>query len=136
MRTLVTGDQPDVSRLGIALTAVSLVLMPYFGMAKRRVGKQLGSRATEGEGMQNFLCAYLSAAVLVGLTANALFGWWWADPLAALDRRRCGARRARELARRRVLLVAGVGLHHGVERTVQVCPPSRDCLIVPSCSAT
>lgn len=84
VRTLVTSDQPDVSRLGIALTAVSLVLMPYFGMAKRRVGKQLGSRATEGEGMQNILCAYLSAAVLVGLTANALFGWWWADPLAAL----------------------------------------------------
>lgn len=84
VRTLVGGDHPDVSRLGIALTAVSLVLMPYFGVAKRRVGQRLGSRATQGEGMQNILCAYLSAAVLAGLGANALFGWWWADPVAAL----------------------------------------------------
>jgi divalent metal cation (Fe/Co/Zn/Cd) transporter len=84
VRALVTGDEPDVSRLGIALTAVSLVLMPYFGVAKRRVGARLGSRATTGEGMQNILCAYLSAAVLAGLISNALFGWWWADPVAAL----------------------------------------------------
>jgi divalent metal cation (Fe/Co/Zn/Cd) transporter len=84
VRTLVTGDEPDVSGLGIALTAVSLVLMPYFGVAKRRVGARLGSRATTGEGMQNILCAYLSAAVLAGLVANALLGWWWADPVAAL----------------------------------------------------
>jgi divalent metal cation (Fe/Co/Zn/Cd) transporter len=84
VRTLVMSDHPDVSRLGIALTAVSLVLMPYFGVAKRRVGDRLGSRATQGEGMQNILCAYLSAAVLAGLGANALLGWWWADPLAAL----------------------------------------------------
>lgn len=84
VRTLVTGEEPDVSRLGMALTAVSLVLMPLFGTAKRRVGMRLGSRATTGEGMQNILCAYLSGAVLVGLAANAAFGWWWADPLAAL----------------------------------------------------
>ncbi len=83
-RTLVSADRPEVSTLGIALTAISLVLMPYFGIAKRRVGAQLGSRATTGEGMQNMLCAYLSAAVLVGLAANAVFSWWWADPLAAL----------------------------------------------------
>jgi divalent metal cation (Fe/Co/Zn/Cd) transporter len=84
VRTLITSDHPDVSRLGIALTAISLVLMPCFGVAKRRVGERLGSRATQGEGMQNILCAYLSAAVLAGLGANALFGWWWADPVAAL----------------------------------------------------
>jgi divalent metal cation (Fe/Co/Zn/Cd) transporter len=84
VRTLVTNAEPDVSRLGIALTAVSLVLMPLFGTAKRHVGGRQGSRATQGEGMQNILCAYLSAAVLIGLVANAAFGWWWADPLAAL----------------------------------------------------
>jgi divalent metal cation (Fe/Co/Zn/Cd) transporter len=84
VRTLVGGDHPDVSALGIALTAVSAILMPYFGVAKRRVGERLGSRATEGEGMQNILCAYLSVAVLAGLAANALLGWWWADPAAAL----------------------------------------------------
>ena len=84
IRTLVAGDHPEVSQLGIALTAVSLVLMPVFGLAKRRVGARLGSRATVGEGMQNILCAYLSAAVLGGLVANAIVGWWWADPLAGL----------------------------------------------------
>ncbi len=68
----------------MALTIVSLVLMPAFGIAKRRVGASLGSGATAGEGTQNLLCAYLSAAVLVGLGANALFGWWWADPVVAL----------------------------------------------------
>lgn len=84
VRTLVMGDAPDASTLGIILTSVSLVLMPLFGTAKRRVGARLGSVATQGEGMQNILCAYLSAAVLAGLVANAAFGWWWADPLAAL----------------------------------------------------
>lgn len=84
VRTLVTSSEPDVSYLGIGLTAVSAAAMPFFGVAKRRVGEQLGSAATRGEGMQNLLCAYLSVAVLAGLGLNAALGWWWADPLAAL----------------------------------------------------
>jgi divalent metal cation (Fe/Co/Zn/Cd) transporter len=84
VRALVTGHEADVSWLGIGLTAVSAVLMPAFAVAKRRVGNALGSRATAAEGMQNMLCAYLSVAVLAGLALNAAFGWWWADPLAAL----------------------------------------------------
>ena len=84
VRTLVTSSEPDVSYLGIGLTAVSAALMPAFGVAKRRVGAQLGSAATRSEGMQNLLCAYLSVAVLAGLALNAALGWWWADPLAAL----------------------------------------------------
>jgi divalent metal cation (Fe/Co/Zn/Cd) transporter len=58
--------------------------MPLLARAKRRVGRELGSRATESEAGQNLLCAYLSVALLVGLGANALLGWWWADPLAGL----------------------------------------------------
>ena len=58
--------------------------MPVLATAKRRVGQSLGSAATVQEGRQNLLCAYLSVALLVGLLANALAGWWWADPLAAL----------------------------------------------------
>jgi divalent metal cation (Fe/Co/Zn/Cd) transporter len=81
---LVTGSEPEVSALGIALTATAAVLMPFFGVAKRRVGSKLNSAATTGEGTQNLLCAYLSVAVLGGLLVNALFSWWWADPLAAL----------------------------------------------------
>ena len=58
--------------------------MPLLAIAKRRVGNALGSSATTSEGTQNMLCAYLSLALLVGLGANALLGWWWADPIAAL----------------------------------------------------
>lgn len=83
-RALVTGHEPESSPLGIGLTIVSAILMPAFGVAKRRVGAALGSAATRAEGMQNMLCAYLSLAVLAGLLGNTLAGWWWLDPLAAL----------------------------------------------------
>jgi divalent metal cation (Fe/Co/Zn/Cd) transporter len=59
-------------------------MMPLLARAKRRVGTALGSSATVSEGQQNMICAYLSIALLVGLGANAVFGWWWADPIAAL----------------------------------------------------
>jgi divalent metal cation (Fe/Co/Zn/Cd) transporter len=58
--------------------------MPLLAVAKRRVGNRLGSAATVQEGVQNMVCAYLSVALLVGLLGNALLGWWWADPAAAL----------------------------------------------------
>lgn len=80
---LIAGEHPDVSWLGVGLTASSLVGMPALGIAKRRLADQLGSVATRGEGTQNLLCAYLAAAVLVGLLANAFFGLWWLDPVAA-----------------------------------------------------
>jgi divalent metal cation (Fe/Co/Zn/Cd) transporter len=81
---LVTGEQPQTSWLGIALVTSSLIGMPFLGIAKRRLADKLGSVATRGEGTQNLLCAYLAAAVLVGLLGNALFGLWWLDPTAAL----------------------------------------------------
>ena len=58
--------------------------MPLLARAKQRIGHQLGSSATVSEGAQNLLCAYLSVALLLGLGANAVFGLWWADPVAAL----------------------------------------------------
>jgi divalent metal cation (Fe/Co/Zn/Cd) transporter len=81
---LVTGEQPQTSWLGIALITSSVIGMPFLGVAKRRLADKLGSVATRGEGTQNLLCAYLAAAVLVGLLGNALLGFWWLDPLAAL----------------------------------------------------
>jgi divalent metal cation (Fe/Co/Zn/Cd) transporter len=63
---------------------VTVVAMPLLAGAKADVGTRLGSSATTSEGRQNMLCAYLSAALLVGLTANALLGWWWADAATAL----------------------------------------------------
>jgi divalent metal cation (Fe/Co/Zn/Cd) transporter len=84
VRTLVNADAPSPSWVGIALAAVTALSMPLLARAKARVGEQLASSATTSEGRQNMLCAYLSIALLVGLGANALFGWWWADPLTAL----------------------------------------------------
>jgi divalent metal cation (Fe/Co/Zn/Cd) transporter len=79
-----TGEQPETSWLGIALVASSVVGMPVLGIAKRRLADKLGSVATRGEGTQNLLCAYLAAAVLLGLLGNAILGLWWLDPIAAL----------------------------------------------------
>jgi len=84
VRTLIDGDHPEVSWVGIALAAVTAPTMPLLARAKRRVGHQLGSAATVSEGAQNMVCAYLSIALLLGLGANAVLGWWWADPVAAL----------------------------------------------------
>lgn len=84
LRDLYTGSPPDASWIGIGLAATSLVGMPLLGRAKQRLGQQLGSDATYGEGTQNLLCAYLAGAVLVGLLANAVLGAWWLDPIAAL----------------------------------------------------
>jgi divalent metal cation (Fe/Co/Zn/Cd) transporter len=81
---LITGRHAESSGLGIAVTAASLAIMPGLGIAKQRLGRRLNSGATAGEGVQNLLCAYLAGAVLLGLAANAAFGWWWLDPLIGL----------------------------------------------------
>jgi divalent metal cation (Fe/Co/Zn/Cd) transporter len=96
IQALVEGERPDVSWLGIALSASSMVVMPYLGIAKQRIADQLGSAATKGEGRQNMLCAYLAAALLVGLLGNAAFGAWWLDPAVGL-------------------LIAGVAVKEGLE---------------------
>ena len=84
VRNLAVADHPEVSYVGIGLSIFTLITMPPLAMAKARVGEKLHSTATKSEGRQTMLCAYLSVALLVGLGANALFGWWWADPAAAL----------------------------------------------------
>lgn len=70
--------------VGIAITALSVVIMPFLSLAERRAGKELGSATAVADSKQTLLCAYLSAAVLVGLVLNSLFGWWWADAIAGL----------------------------------------------------
>jgi divalent metal cation (Fe/Co/Zn/Cd) transporter len=84
VKALVEGERPDVSVLGIALSASSVVIMPYLGIVKQRLADRLGSAATKGEGRQNMLCAYLAGALLIGLLGNALFGAWWLDPVVGL----------------------------------------------------
>ena len=84
LRDLITGSEPDASTIGIVLTAVSLAVMPALARAKRRAGEQMGSRTLVADSTETRLCAYLSASTLAGLAANAVLGWWWADPIAAL----------------------------------------------------
>lgn len=75
---------PEHSGVGIALTALSLVIMPALSLLERHTGKALGSASAVADSKQTLICSYLSAAVLVGLLLNTLFGWTWADPVAGL----------------------------------------------------
>lgn len=84
IESLVRREAPSVSWAGIAIAAASLIVMPWLAWRKRRVAATLGSRALESDSRQTSLCAYLSAILLGGLALNALLGWWWADPVAAL----------------------------------------------------
>jgi divalent metal cation (Fe/Co/Zn/Cd) transporter len=96
VRDLVAGHRPQGSWVGIGLSVVTLATMPPLAIAKARVGRALGSSATASESRQTMLCAYLSAALLVGLLANALAGWWWADPVVALAVAGVAVREARD----------------------------------------
>ncbi|MFV1358521.1 cation transporter [Mycolicibacterium fortuitum] len=84
VRSLAGATEARHSSIGIALTAVSLVIMPTLSWAQRRAGRELGSRSAVADSKQTLLCTYLSAVVLAGLVVNSLLGWTWADPIAAL----------------------------------------------------
>lgn len=83
-KSLLHRDQPEASVVGIVLSVVSLIVMPLLARAKRRVAESLNSPALAADSRQTDICACLSAILLGGLLLNALFGWWWADPIAAL----------------------------------------------------
>ena len=84
VRVLVTGSHPESSPIGIGLTVVSLIVMPLLARGKLRVAASLGSRALRADAHETIVCAWLSATTLLGLGLNAVLGWWWADPAAAL----------------------------------------------------
>ena len=84
VRALLGAAEAERSVVGIVLVALSVVIMPLLSRAQRRAGRELGSASAVADSKQTLLCAYLSAAVLVGLVLNAVLGWWWADPVAAL----------------------------------------------------
>lgn len=94
---LVTRSEPEPSIPGIVLAALSLVVMPLLAIRKRRMSRIIDSRSLEADSAQTWLCTYISAFLLVGLGANAAFGWWWADPLAALVIAGLALREGREL---------------------------------------
>jgi divalent metal cation (Fe/Co/Zn/Cd) transporter len=82
--SLVEADGPDRSPLGLGITALSLVIMPLLAWFEVRTGRELGSKSVMADARQLILCVYLSGTVFVGLILNSLFGWWWADSVAAL----------------------------------------------------
>jgi len=84
VRAFVGTGEADRSFAGIALAAVSLAVMPFLSAAQRRAGRELGSASAVADSKQTLLCTYLSAVLLTGLVANAVLGWSWADPAAAL----------------------------------------------------
>jgi divalent metal cation (Fe/Co/Zn/Cd) transporter len=84
VRTLWLRERPERSIFGVAVLMTSLIVMPLLAHAKRRVAGALRSRALASEATQSSLCAYLSAIALAGVVLNTLFGWWWADPIAAV----------------------------------------------------
>ncbi|HYC61044.1 MAG TPA: cation transporter [Thermoanaerobaculia bacterium] len=81
-KAIIRRELPDESIIGIVLAA--LVIMPLLVRAKRRVARAIGSKALDADATQTALCTWLSAILLGGLLLNALVGWWWADPVAAL----------------------------------------------------
>lgn len=100
-KTLLLRERPQRTAMGVAILALSVIVMPMLAQAKRRVAQGLSSSALRADARQTSLCAYLSSIALGGVALNALVGWWWADPIAALIM---------------VPIIAGEGLE-GVRRT-------------------
>lgn len=81
---LITREAPEHSTLGIVIAALSLLIMPAVSLIQRRTGQELGSHSAVADSKQTLLCTYISGVLLLGLVANSVLGWWWADPIAAL----------------------------------------------------
>lgn len=94
---LVQQNRPEESPVGIVLAVVSLIVMPVLAARKRSAARDLDSRAMHADSSQTSLCTYISAVLLFGLVANALLGWWWADPVAALGIAGLAAKEGHEL---------------------------------------
>lgn len=80
--SLISGERPEHSTVGLVLTAISVIVMPLVSFAERRAGLEVGSVTAVSDSKQTLICTYLSVAVLVGLALNSLLGWWWADAVA------------------------------------------------------
>jgi cation diffusion facilitator family transporter len=82
--SLVSGEEPDSSTVGLLLSVISLVVMPALAYWKQRTGREMGSRALQADAVETWVCSYLSLALLIGVGLYAAFGWGWADPVGAL----------------------------------------------------
>jgi divalent metal cation (Fe/Co/Zn/Cd) transporter len=82
--SLLSGEGPESSTVGLVLSILSILIMPTLAYLKGRTGREMGSRALVADSKETWVCAYLSVALLAAVGLNEAFGWWWADPLGAL----------------------------------------------------
>lgn len=132
---LAGGTHAGHSTVGLLLAAVSLAVMPLLSFGQRRAGRQLNSRSAVADSKQTLLCTYLSAVLLVGLALNSLFGWAWADSLAALVIAVVAVKEGRDAWRGDACCAPGVHPGHGDENKLPTgCGDGCDC--GPSAAAT
>ena len=81
---LIVHSKPESTILGIGISAAAVLIMPYIAIIKRRVSNHIHSEALASDAVESITCAYMAGTVLIGLALNALFGWWWAEHIAAL----------------------------------------------------
>ena len=125
---LISGAEARHSVPGLILAALSLVVMPVLSYGQRRAGRELNSRSAVADSKQTLLCTYLSAVLLVGLVVNALFGWWWADPAAALIIAVVAVKEGRDAWRGDACCAAGAELRSAESDVVASgCSDGCDC---------
>jgi divalent metal cation (Fe/Co/Zn/Cd) transporter len=129
IRALAGAGQARPSAAGIVLAAVSLVIMTVLSALQRRAGRQLGSASAVADSRQTLLCSYLSGVLLLGLAANAVLGWWWADPVAALVIAVYAVREGREAWRGRSCCPVPRAAAAGSEHTGCGCEPGCACQV-------
>lgn len=84
VQSILTGEGPETSTVGLTLSILSLIVMPLLAYAKQKTGREMGSKALQADAVETWVCAYLSLALLTGVGLNFAFGWWWADAAGAL----------------------------------------------------
>jgi divalent metal cation (Fe/Co/Zn/Cd) transporter len=127
LRSLFGTGEAQNSPVGLALAAISLAVMPVLSLAQRRAGRELGSRSAVADSKQTLLCTYLSAVLLIGLGLNWLFGWTWADPIAALVIAGVAVREGIEAWHGDRCCGPAAALHPAEQDTCDCGPASGDC---------
>lgn len=115
VRSLSGSGEAEHSTVGLVLAAASLAIMPGLSYAQRRTGRELGSRSAVADSKQTLLCTYLSGVLLVGLALNSLFGWSWADPMAALVIAGVAVKEGREAWKGDGCCAPTTALHHDAD---------------------
>ncbi|WP_331753302.1 cation transporter (plasmid) [Streptomyces sp. NBC_00637] len=127
VRALAGTGEAQHSTAGIVLAALSLAVMPFLSAAQRRAGRELGSASAVADSKQTLLCTYLSAVLLAGLLANSLFGWTWADPIAALVIAAVAVKEGREAWRGDSCCAVPMGPMADTEQDSCGCGPGCSC---------